>query len=70
MAISYSSVFDDEDTGHGTEMLDFASEKNFGGHFRALAGWAVNRSGLMLDFRIDNLFKTRHMEHLKVPAAF
>ena len=70
MAISNSSVFDEEDTGYGTEMFDFATEKNFGGLFRALAVWAINRSGLMLDFRVDNLFKTRHMEHLKVPAAF
>ena len=37
MAISNSSVFDDEGTGYGTEMLDFATEKNFGGLFRALA---------------------------------
>ena len=37
MAISNSSVFDEEDTGYGTEMFDFATEKNFGGLFRALA---------------------------------
>ena len=36
MAISNSSVFDDEaDTGYGTEMLDFATEKKIGGLFRA-----------------------------------
>ena len=57
MATSNLSVFDDEDTGHGTEILDFATGKNFGGFFRALACWAVNSSGLMLDFRFDNLFR-------------
>ena len=39
MAISNSSVFDDEETGLGTELLDFATGKSFGGFFRALACW-------------------------------